>query len=45
MKSVLSEYAEQLSAEAKKKYRVKLAEIFCAVNPYIDNDFHYSELL
>ena len=38
----LSEYAENLSADARKRYKLKLCEIFCEVDPYIDNQFKNS---
>ena len=39
---VLSEYAENLSGDARKRYKLKLCEIFCEVDPYIDNQFKNS---
>ena len=38
----LSEYVENLSDDAKKRYKLKLSEIFCEVDPYIDNCFESS---
>ena len=38
----LSEYVENLSDDAKKRYKLKLSEIFCEVDPYIDNCFERS---
>jgi len=44
MEIKLSDYAESLSVEAKKRYISKLSEIFSKADPYIDNDFKYSVL-
>jgi len=44
MEIKLSDYAKNLSVEAKEWYISKLSEIFCKVDPYIDNDFKYSVL-
>jgi len=44
MEIKLCDYAENLSVEAKKQYISKLSEIFCKVDPNIDNDFKYSVL-
>jgi len=44
MEIKLCDYAENLFVEAKKQYISKLSEIFCKVDPYIDNDFKYSVL-
>ena len=38
----LSEYVENLSDDAKKRYKLKLSEIFREVDPYIDNCFERS---
>ena len=38
----LSKYAETLSDDARKRYKLKLCEIFCEVDPYIDNQFKNS---
>ena len=38
----ISEYTENLSDDAKKRYKLKLSEIVCEVDPYIDNGFEHS---
>ena len=38
----LSDYAKNLSSEAKKWYKSKLSETFSEVDPYIDGVFEYS---
>ena len=38
----LSDYAENLSSAAKKRYKSKLGEILSEVDPYIDGVFNYS---
>ena len=39
----LSQYAENLSVEAKDRYKSKLSD--CQVDPYIDGDFEHLKIL